>query len=214
MNGRPTMPGRNPQPAGSGALASRSRYFDRQLNATIVQIVQGDYYVTGHPGEVLTTVLGSCIAACVRDPVAACGGMNHFLLPDAGDETQPYSTAMRYGSFSMEQLINAVLAAGGRRDRLEVKVFGGANVVRTLSGIGHKNADFVERFLSKEGFPILASDLRGFLPRKVRFFPASGKVQLRAIESQIASTVFAAEKSRAQAVKVEPAAGGDIELFD
>src|SRR3546814_5908572 len=90
--------------------------------------------------------------------------MNHFLLPDKGGDTNPdlpLSASLRYGSYSMEQLINGILSAGGRRERLEVKIFGGANVLAGLRGIGHQNADFIERFLTAEGFRVSAADLRG-----------------------------------------------------
>src|SRR3546814_12284785 len=101
------------------------------LKVNVVKVFQGDVFVSTRTGEMLATVLGSCVASCIRDPVAQVGGMNHFLLPDKGGDTNPdlpLSASLRYGSYSMEPLINGILAAGGRRDRLGVKIFGGANV--------------------------------------------------------------------------------------
>lgn len=195
---------------------NRRRFFDSNLQATVVQVYQGDFYVTAAPDEALTTVLGSCISACVRDPVTKFGGMNHFLLP-AGKEQHESSGAalsLRYGSFAMEQLINAVLSAGGQRDRLEIKVFGGSNVMRGLSGeIGHRNADFVEEYLKQEGFKLTARHLRGTWPRKVQFFPNSGQVRMREIKESAVPGIFEREVRASPQVATKPVSG-TIELFD
>lgn len=201
--------------SGVGASADRRRYFDPILKVNVVQVFQGDFFVSTRPGEMLATVLGSCVAACIRDPVAAVGGMNHFLLPDKGGEStpdMPVSTSLRYGSYSMEQLINGILSAGGRRERLEVKIFGGANVLAGLRGIGHQNADFIERYLKAEGFRMVASDLRGTLPRKVQYFPSTGVVRLKHIEDASAKAVFQRETAKKITAVQTPA--GSIELFD
>ena len=193
----------------------RRRYFDNRLNVTVVNVFQGDFYVSTTPGEMLATVLGSCIAACVRDPIAKCGGMNHFLLPAGKQATDSDATglALRYGSYSMEQLINGVLAAGGRRERLEIKVFGGANVVRGLSGVGHKNSAFIEEYLLNEGFDIAAKHIRGSWPRKVHFFPDTGQVRMRELKGKTAERVFDKETKLRARPKV-PETAGTIELFD
>lgn len=193
----------------------RRRYFDSNLGATVVQVYQGDFYVCGDEDEILATVLGSCISACVRDPVVRCGGMNHFLLPSGRQLTNddPAGLSLRYGSFAMEQLINSVLAAGGQRQRLEIKVFGGANVVRGLSDVGHRNAEFVEEFLDKEGFTIAGKHLRGTYPRKLQFHPHSGQVRMREIKEKAAVKVFEQEVRASPRVATKPAAG-TIELFD
>lgn len=196
-------------------VVDRRRYFDSKLSATVVQVYQGDFYVGSAPDEVLATVLGSCVSACVRDPVARCGGMNHFLLPAGREnsENDISGLSLRYGGFAMEQLINAVLAAGGQRDRLEIKVFGGANVLRGHSGVGHRNADFVEEFLAAEGFRIAGKHLRGTWPRKLQFFPHSGQVRMREIKEQSATRVFEQEVRASPRPATNPAAGS-IELFD
>lgn len=199
----------------AGAPGERRRYFDPILKVNVVQVFQGDFFVSVRDGEMLATVLGSCVAACIRDPVAAVGGMNHFLLPDKGGETNPdlpFSASLRYGSYSMEQLINGILAAGGRRDRLEVKIFGGANVLAGLRGIGHQNADFVERYLKAEGFRVMGADLRGSLPRKVQYYPSTGVARVKQIEDASAKTVF--QRETAKKITAVQTQAGSIELFD
>ncbi len=200
---------------GAGPTDARRRYLDQGIGATVIQVLQGDCYVSAAPDEVLTTVLGSCVSACVRDPVARCGGMNHFLLP-AGRERPVEDIAaasLRYGSFAMEQLINTVMASGGHRERLEIKVFGGANVMRGMTAIGHRNADFVEEFLRSEGFEVAAQHLRGIWPRKIQFFPHSGQVRMRELKDGSATGLIGREVREGPRVAANPA-GGTIELFD
>lgn len=199
----------------AGPGAERRRYYDPILKVNVVQVFQGDFYVSTREGEMLATVLGSCVAACIRDPVAGVGGMNHFLLPDKGGDANPdlpFSASLRYGSYSMEQLINGILGAGGRRERLEVKIFGGANVLAGLRGIGHQNAEFVERYLKDEGFRIMGSDLRGTLPRKVQYFPSTGVVRMKQIEDASAKAVFQRESTKK--ITAVQTTAGSIELFD
>jgi two-component system chemotaxis response regulator CheB len=141
-----------------------------------VWIAPAEFHVTCNAFEVLTTILGSCIAVCIRDPVIGCGGMNHFVLPTLPEPSGGMPSAeLRYGSYSIERLINAVLSRGGQRDRLEIKIFGGSNVLGT-SNVGHSNADFVEAYLAKEGLPVVAKDLRGTSPRRVHYAPSTGQV--------------------------------------
>jgi chemotaxis protein CheD len=160
-------------------VESRKSHFDSSAGATAIWIFQGDFYVSARPDLFLTTVLGSCIAVCMRDPVAGCGGMNHFLLPDAENREEHYpSLALRYGSYSVERLTNAILSRGGRRERLEIKVFGGANVLGGTSDVGSRNVDFIEHYFAKERLSIRAADLRGNAPRKLRYFPTTGRAQV------------------------------------
>jgi chemotaxis protein CheD len=213
-----TTPGILRRPAateGSASSGERRRYYDPILKVNVVQVFQGDFYVSTREGEMLATVLGSCVAACIRDPVAGVGGMNHFLLPDKGGDNNPdlpFSASLRYGSYSMEQLINGILSAGARRERLEVKIFGGANVLAGLRGIGHQNAEFVERYLKAEGFKIMGSDLRGTLPRKVQYFPSTGVVRMKQIEDASAKAVF--QRESAKKITAVQTTAGSIELFD
>jgi chemotaxis protein CheD len=152
-------------------LATR-RYFDREFGMEAIKLLPGEYYVTTDD-MVLTTVLGSCVSACLRDNVTGIGGMNHFMLPDAADSlTLSALAAMRYGEHAMQVLLSEVVRAGARRERLEAKVFGGGAVLAnmTLLNIGDRNADFVLRYLLAEGICLAAQDLRGKLPRRINFF--------------------------------------------
>ncbi|MDI1244362.1 MAG: chemoreceptor glutamine deamidase CheD [Rhodoferax sp.] len=161
-------------------------YYDRDFGIAAVKLMPGQCYVTTSD-ILLTTVLGSCVSACLRDSTAGVGGMNHFMLPEDADDT-PHSpsTSMRYGIHAMAMLMSELLKAGARRDRLEAKVFGGGAVMNTLSkiNIGERNADFVLRFLQAEQIPVVAQDLRGALPRRINYFPMSGRVALRKLRRQ------------------------------
>lgn len=191
----------------------RKSHFDKGAGATAIWIFQGDFYVSSRPDLFLTAVLGSCIAVCIRDPIAGCGGMNHFLLPDIDNPDDQYpSQALRYGSYSIERLINAILSRGGRRERLEVKVFGGANVMSGMSDIGARNVDFVEHYFANERLPIAAADLRGTFPRKLRYFPTLGAAQVRELRDTEADEALKAEALLRSRISVSKQAG-DIEIF-
>ena len=171
-----------------------------------VQIMQGDAYVPAEPQEVLTTILGSCIAACIRDPASGIGGMNHFLLPEGsgGDRN-----AQRFGVNAMEILINGILARGGMRWRLEAKLFGGANVMASLSSVGTRNAEFARKFLADEGIAVIGGSVGGTAPRRIQFWPANGRARQLAV--QIDRKALAdQELARARPVAVET---DDVELF-
>lgn len=156
------------------------RFVNARSGEVFVRVFQGQYYVTNQPGEVLSTVLGSCIAVCIRDPKIGYGGMNHFLLPQAAG-SRPQGFSLRYGVYSIERLVNDILGHGGDRSRLEIKVFGGANVLTGMARIGTRNADFVEEYLEREGLPIAAKDIRGEIARRIRYYPKTGRVLLSRI---------------------------------
>lgn len=137
-------------------------------------VIQGRYAIGTRSGDVLVTILGSCVATCLFDPVAGVGGLNHFLLPD-GHRDDPNSA--KYGLNLMELLINALLKAGARRDRLQGKLFGGARMLAGITSIGDLNADFARRFLAEEGIPCLSASLGGEQARKLRFWPRDGRAQ-------------------------------------
>jgi chemotaxis protein CheD len=177
-----------------------------------IRIGPGQHYVTRH-NERIMTVLGSCVAACIRDPVAGIGGMNHFMLPESADGVWGAANAtMRYGNFAMERLINDILRGGGLRSRLEVKVFGGAAMVAGSSMVGHQNADFVEAYLEAENMAVAASHLRGSHARRIDYTPLSGRVMMLEIIDGAVPLVQAEQKVFAT-VQGEPD-GGTIELFD
>jgi chemotaxis protein CheD len=141
-----------------------------------IHLVQGEFRVTSDPDVMLTTLLGSCVAACLRDPLAGVGGMNHFLLP--GRETQERRLeAESYGVHLMELLVNGLLQHGARRERLEAKLFGGGRTMSGLSDIGSLNAEFAERFLANEGIACVGKSLRGEQGRRIQYWPVSGRAR-------------------------------------
>ncbi|MBV1776715.1 chemoreceptor glutamine deamidase CheD [Burkholderiaceae bacterium DAT-1] len=159
------------------ALAGPVRYFDSQVRQEAIKIMPGDYHVSDQD-IVIVTILGSCVAACIRDRQSGVGGMNHFMLPGMQRDQQSNSTTARYGFQAMDFLISDILRRGGHLSRLEAKVFGGGKVIRDLSSanVGEKNVAFVREFLDRTNIPIVASDVLDTCPRKVYFFPFSGKV--------------------------------------
>ena len=202
-----------------GGDPKRRRFFDTRLNAMVVSVCQGDYYVSARPNEVLSTLLGSCVAVCMRDPKIGCGGMNHFVLPaqtatggHLPSRTLP-SPILRYGSYSIERLTNELIARGAKRTRLEIKVFGGANILLGPRNFGHANADFVERYFAREGLEIAAMDLRGTLARRLRYYPVIGKAFVSCGPSAPGRTIAEREAEIVQQVNFERD-GPSIELFD
>jgi chemotaxis protein CheD len=193
---------------------SPTRYFDKKFGMEAAKILPGEYFATDK-NMVLVTVLGSCVAACIRDVRLGIGGMNHFMLPRSEkDPTNPVSMSARYGTFAMEILINQLLKMGGRRDHMEAKVFGGGNVLRgfTMNNIGESNANFVMEYLQNEGIRVAAEDMLGVHPRKIYYFPNTGKVLVKKIRELHNHTIVERESEynlRLRNVVV----GGDVEIF-
>ena len=189
-------------------------YFDRTFDCEAAKILPGEYYFT-HKDMLIVTVLGSCVSACIRDRVSGLGGMNHFMLPDGGaDANSPVSASARYGTYAMEILINSLLKSGARRDNLEAKVFGGGAVLKgfTAMNVGERNAAFVQTFLRNERIRIVAEDLNDVYPRKVYFFPRTGKVLVKKLMQSHNDTLAKREIEYASRLKKQPVAG-EIELF-
>ncbi|HYC42176.1 MAG TPA: chemoreceptor glutamine deamidase CheD [Noviherbaspirillum sp.] len=189
-------------------------YYDRTFDCDAAKILPGEYYYTCKD-MMIVTVLGSCVSACIRDRVTGIGGMNHFMLPDGGADTDsPVSASMRYGTYAMEVLINDLLKAGARRENLEAKVFGGGNVLRGFIAInvGERNAQFVRDYLRAENIRVVAEDLNDIYPRKVYFFPRTGKVLVKKLKQLNNNTLVNREQDYASRLLTNPVAG-DVELF-
>lgn len=171
----------------------------RDATTRVIHVVQGEHAISDDPDEILTTVLGSCVSACILDADRGIGGLNHFLLPDAG----PGGPDIRYAAAAMEVLVNGLMRRGAARSRLRAKLFGGARMMAGLPDIGQRNADAARRFLQDEGIPLIASDLCGTQARRIRFWPVIGRVQLHLLG-----------EARAPARELPmPQRGGDVELF-
>ena len=195
-----------------GSFAAR-RYFDPAHGSWIVKVLPGEFYVTPKSDEVIATILGSCVSACIRDRHAGIGGMNHFMLPlahERGWGDDPQST--RYGNFAMEKLINELIKSGCSRERMEIKVFGGGNVTDSNQAIGTQNAEFVLRYLQAEGLTCAAQDLGGQLPRRIDYFPATGRV-VRRILGGTDKAVIAREESAYANRLSTTRTSGEIQLF-
>lgn len=170
----------------------------------VVHLIQGEYRVSGDPDVAYSTVLGSCVATCLHDPLARVGGLNHFLLPGTKDGAHE---SLSYGVHAMELLINALLKRGAARDRLEAKIFGGARMMNSLADIGGQNARFAKEFLIRENIPLLSESLGGDRARRIQFWPASGRARQLLIAAHEAQIVEAPPPP-------PPAARtGDVELF-
>lgn len=190
------------------------RYFDPDFRATAIKVLPGEHYVTGDAEEMLVTVLGSCISACIRDPVAKVGGMNHFMLPgEARGGWGHASNGMRYGHFAMERLINDLLARGAHKDRLEIKLFGGANVLQSNMKIGSNNAEFIHTYLRDERLRVTSEDLGGIYARRVHYFPLTGKVFRLELKREPDRAVFKSELTYRELLRQQQVEGS-VELFD
>ncbi len=162
-----------------GTCGHLPRYYDSRFDAMAVKVLPGQHYVTARSDEMLVTVLGSCVSACIRDPVAGVGGMNHFMLPEStsgrwGEE----DAALRFGNHAMSQLIAEILWNKGRLDRLEIKLFGGSNVTPGTR-VGDHNVAYVMRYLLDAGLQVAARHVGGKLPRAIKYFPTTGKVLMK-----------------------------------
>ncbi len=197
----------------SQEVSTPSIYFDARLNTEVAKIFPGQYFVTDRD-IVLVTVLGSCVAACIRDPSASVGGMNHFLLPDSAEDASPASRSARYGTYAMELLINRLMRHGARKQTMEAKVFGGGSVMPDLrtSGVGESNARFIVDYLRKEGIQVAAQDLLDVCARKIYFFPATGRVLVKKLRQLHNDTVLAREQDYSRRLS-QVDLSGEVELF-
>jgi chemotaxis protein CheD len=194
-----------------------NRYWDPENNVISAKLLPGEYYVT-KDDEMITTVLGSCVSACIRDSVLGIGGMNHFMLPEtsrsrlSSREESVVGTALRYGNYAMEHLINTILQYGGKRKNLEVKLFGGGKIIATLGDVGSRNIEFVLDYVDTEALNLVSHDLGDIYPRKVNFFPLTGKVRMKKIKDIHNETIVLRERQYGSQIKDIPVESS-IELF-
>lgn len=211
----PQQPGAKPHAL--PGFKSINRYWDKINNTFTAKILPGEFYVTTN-NELITTVLGSCVSACIRDPIFGIGGMNHFMLPLEGDhgstawKNAGSSAATRYGNVAMELLINNILKHGGERKNLEVKLFGGGRILTQMTDVGRRNIEFVREYLKVEGLRVVAEDLGDTNPRKVNYDPISGKVRVKKLRSLHNDTIITREQSYMRDLEEQPEAG-EIDLF-
>jgi chemotaxis protein CheD len=182
-------------------------YYDNEFEREAVKILPGQYYAAARD-MLIVTVLGSCVSACLWDPVRRIGGMNHFMLPGAGDSA-------RMGVYAMELLINRMLKLGAERSRLVAKVFGGAAVLQGMEAlnIGSQNSAFVLDFLREEGIVVVAQDLNDVCARKVCFSPHDGKVRVKRLGTLRDESLERRERDYRARLQggIE---GGEVEIFE
>ena len=184
-------------------------YQDHHFHHDAVKVLPGEYYVTADDMMVMT-VLGSCIAACIWDPRVRVGGMNHFMLPEGGGDTSG-----RYGSYAMELLINEMMKLGARREHMQAKVFGGGQVMHsfTTMNVGERNTAFVLEYLQTERIAVVSKDVLDIHPRKVCYFPASGKAMVKRLAHSHPETLETQERKGSAAVVAKTTSGGSVDLF-
>ncbi len=204
-------------PASIPGFEHIKRYWDQENHLIAAKLLPGEFYVTTDE-EMITTVLGSCISACICDAVAGIGGMNHFMLPLSSQSRLDSSTesivgsAFRYGNYAMEHLINTILRNGGKRKNLEVKLFGGGKIIATLSDVGSRNIEFVLDYVDTESLKLVSQDLGDIYPRKVNYYPHSGRVRMRKIKDLHNDTIAIRERQYSTRI-ADVAVEGSIELF-
>lgn len=187
-----------------------NRYVDQVNKCISAKLLPGEFYVTSKP-EMITTVLGSCVSACIYDPLTGCGGMNHFMLP--GDERNSKTDASaRYGLYAMESLINEILKLGASKDKLRAKLFGGGQIIENMTNVGLKNIRFAKTFLFSESIELVSSDLGLAYPRKVNFYPSTGKAFVKRLKTLHNSTIQDREIEYMEHLKKDDISG-EIELF-
>jgi chemotaxis protein CheD len=185
-------------------------YVDHHFQYDAVKVLPGEYFVSNED-LVIMTVLGSCIAACMWDGPAKVGGMNHFMLPE-GEGMEGFG---RYGSYAMELLINEMLKMGARRETMQAKIFGGAAVMAgfTTMNVGERNTKFVKDYLATERIPVVSQDVMDVQPRKVCFFPVTGKALVKRLAIAHPESIVVAERRGNAAVVASSTSGGSVDLF-
>lgn len=183
------------QPSGLVTGTAQTHYYDHRFDIQAAKVLPGEYAV-GDASVLLVTTLGSCVSACLRDPEAGIGGLNHFMLPDGTDGPGALTQPAKYGAQAMDLLIHELLRRGARRERLEAKVFGGGNVLASMSvsNIGERNARFVLSYLSSENIRVAAQDLLDVHPRKLYFWPATGRVLVKKLKVAHNTTIVERER--------------------
>ena len=191
------------------------RYYDQMTENTVIKLYSGGYYASRSKGEMVVTILGSCIACCLYDPMNKVGGINHFLVPGI-DNVHTNDASARYGINAMELVINDMVKIGAQKKHMVAKIFGGSNMIDISSKIGEKNISFVKDFLQNEGIDITASDVGGSCPRRVHFEPNTGKVKIRKLKRVEDMKVVEKEKQYINKVDLKPKPSDtkdDIVLF-
>lgn len=195
-----------------GRISADDAYVDTKFAMRAIKVSPGKYFVTNEKDMMIVTVLGSCVSVCLRDRINGIGGMNHFMLAESTSTETGFSASARYGAFAMEVLINGLLKMGASRHNFEAKVFGAGRVLNGVGDIGRRNAEFALHYLQRENIRIAAQDLGDIYPRKVYFFPASGRVLVKSLRSRFNEELIVERAYGRELAKHR--VGGDVDLFE
>jgi chemotaxis protein CheD len=203
-------------PPGLPGFANTDRFWERETERWTIKLLPGECYVTRND-EAIVTVLGSCISACIRDPQSGLGGMNHFMLAEQikGSGEYPgfgFNQINRYGCFAMESLINNLVRHGAQRDRLEIKLFGGGRILKSMTDVGARNIAFIHSWARTEGVHLVAHDLGGIQPRKLVYFPTTGRARVRRLPAIENRSIADRELYYLKHLATQPDEGG-VEIF-
>ncbi len=212
-------------------------FFNARFGLKERYIGPGEWYASSE-NIIISTVLGSCIAVVLFEPLRAGGGLNHFMLPGLHDRPglKPpematgttgqgsggfYTGTARYGVNAMELLINDCLKLGLDRKRLRAKVFGGSKVLglpggarsSDSQGVGDQNIAFIKRFLADEHIPVEAWSVGGYLPRRIYYFSQTGKVLMKYSYSQAIGPVARRERRYAHKLDEQSSFDGSATVF-
>ena len=207
----------HPRPPVAPGFDHIQRNWDPAIKAWSAKILPGEYFVTAHD-EAITTILGSCISACIRDTTIGVGGMNHFMLPeDTSSGTSSWldpsaGMSTRYGSFAMESLINDLMKQGARRERLEIKLFGGGNILTSMTDVGARNSAFARSWLKTEHLQVVGEDVGDTVPRRVIYLPSTGKVMVKHLRTLESRAIATREQQYLTSFRQKPVEN-DVELF-
>ena len=193
------------------------RYWDNHFGLPASKILPGEFYVS-KIDEIIVTVLGSCISACIHDTKKKVGGMNHFMLPEqcahhSSDWSSGGGLETRYGNWAMEYLVNELIKLGARRENMEVKIFGGGQIIDGMTDIGERNIGFVREFIANEKLKLVAEDVGSTHPRKVVYFPYTGVAKLKKLDRTRDKSLVGMEKEYSKKISTKQEQKNDIELF-
>ncbi len=193
-------------------MAKHELPWDSQKKIEVIHI--GEYFASSEP-LVISTFLGSCVAACLFDPEKKIGGMNHILVPGKASFRE-FNVEARYGINAMELLINALMKLGAGRACLKAKVFGGAQVIPSASdreSMGRKNSDFILEFLRRENIEVLRQDLGGLKSRRIYFHTDTAQVFLKRADTLSSRHLARMEREKLRIIREKLVQSGDITLF-
>lgn len=201
----------DPSPPPVPGFEGAHRVWDPVHHRWTVRIVPGELFVTPHD-ESISTILGTSLSVCLRDPVLRIGGMNHFILPIRIDEAtgipaRDTQEALRYGRSVMERLLREVVKLGACRERLKAKMYGGGRHMQPGNDAAESTIAFARRYLREQGVPLVAEKLGAGYPRRLVYFPSSGIALMDRLPNRLVAAVAKREMQYVQSLLQPPSVG-------